>query len=103
MKKIFVLLTLLLLFQQNVFAACSYSGSDQKINFNFKNVKLISDDSLPTGTVLAVKKVGGNVALMKKFSNCSSTDVYAVIASAGLTEATGVKGNGYTWNRFPNI
>ena len=92
MKTIFALLILLFLCQQDAFATCSYRGSEQKINFNFKNVKLISDNSLPTGTVLAVKKVGGNVASMKTFSNCSSTDVYAVIGSAGLTEAAGVKG-----------
>lgn len=92
MKKIIILISIFYLFHQNICAACSYSGDDQKINFDFKNVKLISDDTIPAGTVLAVKKVGGNVGLMKKFSNCSSSDVYAVIASAGLVEAPGVRG-----------
>ncbi|MCU6669298.1 fimbrial protein [Enterobacteriaceae bacterium H4N4] len=92
MKKIVLLIGLLFFCYQSAIAACSYTGTDQKINFNFKNVKILSDDSLPTGTVLAVKKVGGNVASMKKFSNCSANDVYAIIGSAGLVEAPGVRG-----------
>lgn len=92
MKKRLFLIALLFLFQHTASLACSYSGSEQKINFNFKGVKLLSDDSLPVGSVLAVKRVGGNVANMKRFANCSSGDVYAVLASAGLTEAPGVRG-----------
>lgn len=92
MKKIILFIGLLFFGYQPAIAACNYTGSDQKINFNFKNVKILSDDSLPTGSVLAVKKVGGNVVNMKRFSNCSANDVYAVIGSAGLVQAPGVKG-----------
>lgn len=91
MKKIFTLLGMLFLYHQETLAVCSYTGDTQKINFPLP-AKILSDPSLPTGTVLAVKKVGGNVGQMKRFSNCSANDIYSISASPATQEVPGVKG-----------
>lgn len=91
MKKIFALLGFLFFYHQETLANCDYTGATQKINFPFP-AKILSDPSLPTGTVLAVKNVGGNVRLMKKFSNCGANDIYSVSASPATPIAPGVKG-----------
>lgn len=92
MKKIITLLSMLFLYNQEALADCNYSGSTQKINLPFKNTKILSDPSLPTGTILAVKKIGGNVGSMKRFSNCDNSDIYSVSASPSTPEVPGLRG-----------
>lgn len=91
MKKIFTLLGLLFFYHQETLAACSYTGDTQKINFPLP-AKILSDPSLPTGTILAVKRVGGNVRSMKRFSNCGPNDIYSISASPATPEVPNVKG-----------
>lgn len=72
-------------------ATCNYSGSEATVNMSLSS-KILSDNTLPAGSVLSVRTVGGNVSNMKSFSNCGTADIYAVVASPGAIEATGVKG-----------
>lgn len=89
MKRFAILLGLLFSFQ--VTANCTYGGSIQTINFPMPS-KILADDSIPAGTVLAVQTYGGNVSGMRTTSNCAATDVYAVEASPSVSPAPGVTG-----------
>lgn len=89
-----VILFLLLVFISfESFAACSYGGgSGANVNVNFSGAKILSDASVPAGTILAVKTVGGNVSNMKTFSNCGENDIYAIVATPGVNEVAGITG-----------
>lgn len=90
MRNLFFLI-ILLSFSITAEATCTYSGSEVTVNMSLSS-KILSDNTLPAGSVLAVRTVGGNVSNMKSFSNCGTADVYAVVASPGAIEALGVKG-----------
>ncbi|MFK3709077.1 fimbrial protein [Leclercia adecarboxylata] len=91
MRKIITLIGLMCFYHQ-ASATCEYKGSEQSVGFNLSGMKILSDATIPTGTVLAAKKIGGNVANMKTFYNCGPSDVYAVLPMTPTAEAVGVKG-----------
>lgn len=92
MKKILTFISLLFL-SVPAMATCNYSdtGNGASVGFSITS-KILSDPTLPAGTVLAAKSVGGQVTNTKTFSNCGINDIYAIIASPSTTLVTGVKG-----------
>ena len=91
MKKIIFFISLFFM-NLPAIATCTYSsGSEAIVNLPISS-KILSDNTLPAGSVLAVKTVGGNVSSMRTFSNCGTSDLYAVIASPTAIEVAGVNG-----------
>ncbi len=91
MKKLITFIGLMCFYHQ-ASATCEYKGSEQSVGFNMSGMKILADATIPTGTILAAKKIGGNVANMKTFSNCGPSDIYAVLPMTPTAEAVGVKG-----------
>ena len=91
MRKIITFICLTCFYHQ-ASATCEYKGSDTMVGVSMGGMKILSDATIPAGTVLAAKKVGGNVANMKTFSNCGPSDIYAVIPMSPTAEVVGVKG-----------
>lgn len=91
MKKLILFISLLC-FSLPTLSICKYSKtSNPTVGISIKS-KILSDKSLPAGSILGVGTVGGGVADMKTFYDCEAGDVYAVSASPGAIEAPGVKG-----------
>ncbi|AVO76337.1 MULTISPECIES: fimbrial protein [Klebsiella] len=91
MKKILFFISLFFI-NLPAIATCSYSsGSEANVNLTVSS-KILSDNTLPAGSILAVRTVGGNVSSMRTFSNCGTSDLYGVIASPAAVEAPGVSG-----------
>ena len=73
-------------------ADCNYQdGSDVAVKARFNSAKILSDPSLPAGSVLAVRTVGG-VSSAKTFYNCGINDIYATIATPSVNPVAGVTG-----------
>ena len=90
MKKLILFISLLC-FSLPTLSICKYSKtSNPTVGISIKS-KILSDKSLPAGSILGVGTVGGGVADMKTFYDCEAGDVYAVSASPGAIEAPGVK------------
>lgn len=90
MKKSLLFITLFFMHLPAI-ATCDYNGSEAIVNMSISS-KILSDNTLPAGSILAVKTVGGNVSNMKSFSNCGTSDIYSVSASPGAVVAPGVNG-----------
>ncbi|MBZ7704993.1 fimbrial protein [Klebsiella oxytoca] len=92
MKKILIFISLFFICKP-LMANCKYSdsGNGTAVGVTFSS-KIMSDTTLPAGSVLAVKTVGGNVANMKTFNSCGAGDVYTISTSPAVTEVVGVKG-----------
>ncbi|WP_242637149.1 fimbrial protein [Klebsiella quasipneumoniae] len=92
MKNILTFISLLFI-SLPVMANCKYSdaGNGAAVGITFKS-KILSDNTLPAGSVLAVQTVGGNVSNMKTFNSCGAGDVYGIMASPNTPEVVGVKG-----------
>lgn len=88
MKKIIVFMSLFFV-SFPLMAICTMNGTDLAVRIPLKTV--LTDTTLPAGTVLFTKTFGGNVASTTTFSGCAAGDVYS-IAALGVTEAIGVKG-----------
>ena len=81
-------------------AECTFSNQavvgdhTTAINISFAGAKILSDPTVPAGTVLAAREVGGNIARTFKFSNCAAGDIYSVfpITPGEAAEVIGVKG-----------
>jgi type 1 fimbria pilin len=72
-------------------AACSYNGGYSTVAIGFDGAKILSDPSLPVGSILAVRTVG--VGSIKEFYNCGTADLYAVKGDNNLVAGvTGVLG-----------
>ncbi len=74
-----------------VLADCNYDGADIAVKVRFNSSKILSDPSVPAGSVLAVRTVGG-VSSAKMFYNCKANDIYAIIASPSVNQVAGVTG-----------
>lgn len=91
MKNLLFLISLLFISVKAI-ATCDYSsGSEATVNLTVSS-KILSDNTLPAGSILAVRTVGGNVSSMRIFSNCGTSDLYAVVATPAAVEVAGVTG-----------
>ena len=90
MKKIIVFMSLFFV-SLPLMATCTMSGGDTAVGIRLKTV--LTDPTVPAGTVLGAQTFGGNVAHAPSFSGgCQLGDVYAINATPALTEAIGVRG-----------
>lgn len=89
MKKIFVFMSLFFV-SFPLMAICTMSKTDTAVGVTLKSV--LTDPTVPAGTILGAQTFGGQVANAPIFSKCGKDDIYMISASPGVTEAIGVKG-----------
>lgn len=95
MKKYALLVLSLLLFSSQSLADCKYLGSIGGVGLTL-NPRILSDDSLPVGSVLYAKTIG--ISSMKTFYDCDITsadpDLYRVDvgAKSQVPGVTGING-----------
>lgn len=89
MKKIIVFMSLFFV-SLPLMANCSL---DTETNARVRFTKVLSDPTLPAGSVLGVRTIGGEVASAPTFSGkCGVDDLYAIIAYPSVVIAPGVTG-----------
>lgn len=91
MKRIFILITLLMLGGEAA-AKCTYGGSVQRQGLTLNNVKIPTDTSIPVGSVLYTRKFG--TGSYKTFTcNKNTNDQYIIdIGAAVVPGVTGIQG-----------
>ncbi|HGH3414065.1 fimbrial protein [Klebsiella pneumoniae] len=88
MKRIFILMTLLMLGSE-VAAECSYTGDTQRQGITLNNIKIPTDPSIPVGSILYTRKIG--TGPYKNFKCDKSTNDQYII-DIGASEVAGVTG-----------
>ncbi len=86
MKRIFILMTLLMLGSE-VAAECSYTGDIQRQGITLNNIKIPTDPSIPVGSILYTRKIG--TGPYKNFKCDKSTNDQYII-DIGASEVAGV-------------
>ena len=91
MKKIFILMTLLMLGSEAA-AKCTYDGNVKRQGLTLSNLKIPTDTSIPVGTVLYSRKFG--TGPYKTFTcNKNMDDQYIIdIGAAAVPGVTGIQG-----------
>ncbi|HCF8248467.1 hypothetical protein LT23_02489 [Klebsiella pneumoniae] len=91
MKRIFILMTLLILGSEAT-AKCTYDGNAKRQGLTLSNVKIPTDTSIPVGTVLYSRKFG--TGSYKTFTcNKNLNDQYIIdIGAAVVPGVTGLQG-----------
>ncbi|PLO40469.1 fimbrial protein, partial [Klebsiella pneumoniae] len=91
MKRIFILMTLLILGSEAT-AKCTYDGNVKRQGLTLSNVKIPTDTSIPVGTVLYSRKFG--TGSYKSFTcNKNTDDQYIIdIGAAVVPGVTGLQG-----------
>lgn len=114
--KILLLFISFFCFCQGAQANCTYSpgasggggggGGGGGVTVNFSGVKILADDTLPVGSILAAETRGGNVTDLKTFRDCAANDIFVIrstndtVANVkgiqnGTVYETGIPGIGY--------
>lgn len=102
-------------------ADCTYSpgasggggGGGGGVTVNFTGVKILADDTLPNGSILAAETRGGNVTDLKTFRSCAANDIFVIrstndtVANVkgvqnGTVYETGIPGIGYQISDITN-
>lgn len=90
LKKIIVFMSLFFV-SLPLMAECKLSGPDSTVTFSFKR-KILADPTLPIGSILSTRTLGGAAGAAPMFSDCAASDIYRIVAVPPVSEVIGVKG-----------